>query len=370
VGKIEGLSVSQNYIPSLDGLRGLSIIIVILSHIGLHKFVPGVFGVTVFFVISGFIITSQLIEEISATQKIDFYKFYMRRIMRLAPALLLYVLAMTALLFFSRDYFSGREVLSAIFYLANYYDIFIGYQSHIENTPHPFVIIWSLAVEEHFYILFPFILYLFKSNGRRLFLFLIFVIFLGLIWRWILYADCHSSAPALACGVSLQARFDHSTDTRFETIVVGCLCALLLRLSRDRFLTIACHPMISGLALAGLACSFLCRDEQFRSVYRYLIQALAVTVIFLNVEFGNWGRLRAFLSDRRVVWFGQLSYSLYLMHFAALSVAGLATKGQIYTLFWFAIFLPATFGLAMASYYGVERPMLSWRKHFGSRASR
>src|ERR1700744_332256 len=134
------ISSSKSYVPSLDGIRGISIFIVILSHVGLKNIVPGVFGVTVFFIVSGLILTQQLLDERSRTSTINIRMFYMRRVVRLVPALIFYIIMMSVIFIIDGLNITISQFLSAVFYGANYYEIFGGYDSPSSNIPHPFVI--------------------------------------------------------------------------------------------------------------------------------------------------------------------------------------------------------------------------------------
>ena len=118
---------SFDYLPVLDGFRAVSILLVVFSHADLGNIVPGGLGVTVFFVISGFLITRQMIAEIVSTGGFSFGAFYLRRFFRLAPALLLYLAMFTSLFLLLGAHMTGWQIASGIFYVANYYHIFIGY---------------------------------------------------------------------------------------------------------------------------------------------------------------------------------------------------------------------------------------------------
>src|SRR5262245_6279726 len=137
---------SSEYIPSLDGMRAVAILLVVLSHLGLEHIVPGRLGVTLFFFISGFLITRLLIAEASKARAISIGAFYARRFLRLAPALLL-MLAVVALAWTQFvGPVNGPQLLAGIFYMMNYFIIFGGL------TTMPIGILWSLAVEEHYYL--------------------------------------------------------------------------------------------------------------------------------------------------------------------------------------------------------------------------
>ena len=144
-------------IPALDGLRAVSILLVMVSHAGFGHIEPGGLGVTLFFGISGFIITRLLLAEHAATGRVALGAFYARRFLRLSPALLIYAacagLAMAAL----GDPFRLAEWLAMLFYAANFWKLWGGFPDGA-LAPHPFGILWSLAVEEQYYLIYPWLL--------------------------------------------------------------------------------------------------------------------------------------------------------------------------------------------------------------------
>ena len=141
-------------IPSLDGLRAIAVLIVLVSHSGYGETVPGGLGVTIFFFLSGYLITTLILDEQTRTETINVRHFYLRRAFRLLPPLLItlaiaYTLVAAGLL---GGGFSWGGLTSQLFYFANYYGIFF---AHENSIPDGTGILWSLAVEEHFYIVFP-----------------------------------------------------------------------------------------------------------------------------------------------------------------------------------------------------------------------
>src|SRR5258706_2312333 len=186
---------SFTYIPALDGFRAISIALVVVSHADLANVVPGGLGVIVFFVISGFLITRQMIAEIEATGDLGFGNFYLRRIFRLAPALLVYLALFSSLLLALGAHITWWHVASGVFYIANYYHIFIGYPP---SNPNP--ILWSLSIEEHFYLIAPVVVFLFRRNLPHLLRLLIPLLLLAPLWRLCVYEPCLNSTAAF-CGL-------------------------------------------------------------------------------------------------------------------------------------------------------------------------
>ncbi len=360
------------YIPAIDGMRAISILFVMLSHFGFF-FVPGIFGVTIFFFISGFLITGHILREIDQTGRMSLPMFYLRRSLRLYPALLVMVVGGGILFRSIGGRVDGADVLSAVFYSANIREILGGYDT---QTPHPYAVLWSLAVEEHYYLLFPFVALLLAR--RR-------IVFLGALaaliaaataWRWHVASGCLD-------GSCFEYRVEHGTDTRIDSILYGAVLATLLS-SRFRFGTlrlIANRPAaIVGLGLLLLA--LVDRNRWFRETGRFTVQGVGLMLTVGAVLYApSFDRIRALLSWRPCVLTGRLSYSLYLWHWIVLCMAipllpaAFAAPLIFHVMppvWWIAaVFVPMTvlsFGLAAASYYGIERPMVSIRRHFGSNA--
>ncbi|HET9958311.1 MAG TPA: acyltransferase, partial [Polyangiaceae bacterium] len=176
------------HIPSLDGIRAFSFLIVFLSHAGLSGIVPGHFGLTLFFFLSGYLITTLMRVEFDTTSNVSFKQFYLRRVLRILPPFYLVLIAATLL---SLSGFLGGEVTWRGFgfqaaHLTNYYIIGHGWWTGL--APGTWVY-WSLAVEEHFYFVFP-LLYLWLRrkglSGRGQALTLLSICALLLIWRIVL----------------------------------------------------------------------------------------------------------------------------------------------------------------------------------------
>src|SRR6185437_11902421 len=144
---------NQKHLPSLDGLRGISIIMVIISHVLLgtvyKNYVEGAVGVGTFFVISGFLITTLLLKEKIKNGKISLKKFYIRRALRILPVAYLYLIVLKLLTFFLKFKVSTIGLLGAAFYVMNF-----------STYEWPYYHFWTLSIEEQFYIIFPIILVL------------------------------------------------------------------------------------------------------------------------------------------------------------------------------------------------------------------
>jgi peptidoglycan/LPS O-acetylase OafA/YrhL len=301
------------YIPSLDGLRALSILIVFLSHAGMGNTVPGLFGVTVFFFLSGYLITTLLRKEWTKTRTISLSQFYLRRVLRIFPPLYVAVVAASALCLVGiiPATLTWKAFFAQGLFFANYYEILAGGK----GMPPGMAILWSLAVEEHFYLFFP-LLYLILRKARvpivRQAVLLAGICLLVLVWRVMLVRSGVSTVD----GTQGWDRLAHSSDTRLDSILFGCVLALYGNpcIDETRIPESVWKYALLPLGVATLLFTFVYRDSVFRSTYRYSVQALALVPVFVvGVRYPGWLPMRP-LNWSWVRRIGVLSYSLYLLH--------------------------------------------------------
>lgn len=360
------IKASPAYISAIDGIRAVSILLVLFSHAGLQDVIPGNLGVLIFFVISGFLITRLMIVEVEAHGTLSLKAFYLRRIFRLMPAMLVYLVIFgTACVYLFGAEITTMHILSGVFYFANYYQVYIGYPDY---SPVP--ILWSLSVEEHYYIVFPFIMLLFRKNPQRMIKWLLAAVVVVLVWRFYVYAKCENAPDWPYCGLPTDMRF-HTTTTIVDCIFYGSLLALVLHYAKDGALKWLLGPAALFAAGFGLLLTLVIRDPQFRETIRFTLQSLCVAVLIMNVLYSSFSLPRTILCNPVLIYIGKLSYSLYLFHFGVLNVLhGFEQQGLLpqHSLLTTVLYLVASLGCAALSYHYIEQPMLALRKRLGSTA--
>ncbi|HEY7199086.1 MAG TPA: acyltransferase [Candidatus Dormibacteraeota bacterium] len=344
------------HIASLDGIRACAVMLVFVAHAGLKGRVPGEFGVTVFFFLSGYLITTLLRVEHERTGSISFRAFYLRRVLRIFPPFYL-VLGAATLLWLVHALpapypsFSWGGVLSQVFFLTNYYIVLHGWwDGHAQGT----WIFWSLAVEEHFYLLFPLVYLLllrFVPSRHRQALVLAGLCGLVLAWRLVLVF-------AFDAG---KDRTYVATDTRIDSILFGCILAILANpvLDRVRIGDNALRFVWVPLAAVGLLLSFAVRNPHFQETTAYTIQGICLFPLFIAaVRLADWGPFQL-LNWRAISFVGVLSYSIYLLHPTVLwTVNPLPVPGIVQALVALAVTLAIAYGI----YVVVEKPAARLRR--------
>ena len=357
---------ATSYIPALDGLRAVAILLVLAAHAGLERVVPGAFGVTLFFFISGYLITRQLLGALARTGRIGFAGFYLRRVLRLLPAGVAYVVLAGAAYLALGGHIAVLGWLSAVFYGANIFDLWVGYRSTLAGVRHPFNILWSLAIEEHFYAVWPLVLAA-LWRVRFLALGLLALCLAVLCWRAWLFTHCtwHFSDMCGRVQPNPAWRYNRlyqGTDTRLDSIAWGAVLAVVEQ-RRPALAHAAARLWVCGLVV--LACSFLLKGDLPRQVLRPSVQGVALLLLFPALLY-RASAVRSWLSRPAMLLIGRLSYSLYLWHWGAFMLADYVAGPQRAP--WLAIGLPGSVLMATASYRFVEQPMLLLRRRAGSQA--
>jgi peptidoglycan/LPS O-acetylase OafA/YrhL len=297
-------------IPSLDGIRAIAVALVFFAHTGLEDFIPGGLGVTMFFVLSGYLITTLMRAEYAERAHIDFPGFYLRRLLRLMPPLIV-VVTVSGLLAAAGIIDGGftlSGLLSALFYFGNYHVIAHDFQ----GMPAGLGVVWSLAIEEHYYLVFPPLAALLLRAGRVRWSACILLLLCGAVLARRYWLVSHGASDAYLA---------MATDTRVDSILVGCLMALLCNPWLDR--VPAANPRIDWAIFTGcvavLAATLIFRNETFRYTLRYTLQSLAIApLIYLAVARADRLPFR-WLSARPLAYLGTVSYTVYLFHHVILS---------------------------------------------------
>lgn len=340
-------------IPALDGLRGLAILLVV-TH---HQLIPlslkgGFLGVDLFFVLSGFLITTLLLTEFDAAGSISLKHFYMRRVLRLAPALLLYLLATlaaTALLHPADLVREVKLVGLALAYLTNW-RMAMGWDSSFDPT----AITWSLSIEEQFYLIWPVLflgLSLLKTRRSHLIFGLSAVILVILYHRYSLWTS----------GADVN-RLYYSTDTRADAPLMGCLLALITVVPVNKYFRRTIQILT---ALVACTLTYLVLKIDVSSPFLY---AGGYTVVALLSGILIWGaaNVRSVVTSifelKPLRWFGKISYGFYLWHWLLLKTTSfyfLVGAWDPWARFLFAVAVSAL------SFYLVEQPFNRLKRRFG-----
>ena len=347
--------LAARHVLELDGLRGIAIIVV-LTH---HQLTPfsltgGFLGVDLFFVLSGFLITGLLLSEFEHTGSISIPKFYMRRVLRLGPALALYLIACLIVAYHTQQIIVQRQlklIAYALLYSTNWRMAF-----DWDPVLDPTAIIWSLSIEEQFYLVWPLLLFacLALRLKRRF-------ISLGLVA--VIAAICLHRNALLNEGTTLT-RLYYGTDTHADALLVGCLTAIV-PLER---ITSNWIGRTAGIIGAGVFL-YLTTVVKFTDEWLYrggftLIAVVAGLVI--AVAANNPPRLLSIaLSWSPLRWFGKISYGLYLWHWLVIQTASFYYFG--YWEPWAKLTL--AIGISAASYYLIEARFNKLKIRFTSRRS-
>lgn len=341
-------------IPSLDGIRALAFLLVFLGHVGAPG-IPGGFGVTVFFFLSGYLITTLLRLEVERTGHIDFKLFYLRRALRILPPF--YLVLCTAIALVALGLLAGPlETASVLAQFLHYFNLWIIHHG-FGGVPDGTGVYWSLAIEEHFYAIFPALYALLlraKLNGSKQRLVFLGICAAVLLWRCVLVFYFQASSNRTYLG----------TDTRCDCLLLGCALAVAGNpmLDVERTSQRPSNAFMAALAVSSLVLllSFVVRSDEFRETVRYSLQLGALYGFFYAaIRYPNWGVFRLF-NVRPMRFLGKLSYSLYLVHQIVIGLAWrwLPFGGVARIALEFAVSL----GLAWSIWLLLEKPCAQLRK--------
>ncbi len=336
---------SSDRIKGLDGIRACAFLLVLAGHCG-FKWIPNGFGVTVFFFLSGFLITTLLRLEWMRTGTLSVSRFYIRRAFRILPPLYCAIVLAVAAASFGilHHAVQWRGVLAIQLFLTNYTDQIFAATIPLGLSP-----LWSLAVEEHFYLLFPFLyLLLLKSglNGTRQALLLGGVCAAALIWRFLLMGSFHVFWNRVYTG----------TDTRLDSILFGAILAIAANPVIDRFPNLSDKwlGVSASVSIIVLLATIAARDEFFRQTLRYSVQGIALAPVFFYIARYPDSFATRCLEWKPLTTLGDLSYALYVFHYTVMfAVNTWITTNPMAT---FVLTFAITCILAELSRRCVERP--------------
>jgi len=346
------------YRPSLDGLRAFAIVILLCHHALIPGFLGGAISVDLFFVLSGFLITTLLIQERERLGRIDLPRFWARRWLRLLPALAVCVvgtLAVTGLLapqaVFSRNL---HGVVPILFYYANWFRAFNGAGS-LGTLDHT----WSLGIEEQFYLIWPLILVIAAKRHDR---------------PQLLIAICLAGAAAslgerilLEPSVSID-RIVSGSDTHCDGLLLGCALALALTLPRSqrvikRLARPTLLPALVVIAFLVVSPAWLNADSYYAFLYTWglALAALAGAVVVANLFLFPERWLGKLFATAPVVRVGEISYGIYLWHATVFHSVQYALSRFPDPAIW-VIEIAATFVVAEVSWRFLEAPLQRVRR--------
>lgn len=350
----------RRYITGLDGIRAIAVIMVLAYHLKLALFKSGFLGVTVFFVLSGYLITGILISEVEEEGTIDLKNFWLRRIRRLVPAVMsmavviIFVSAVVNRIIFTKG---CKDFLASVLGFNNWWQIF-NKVSYFEaaGVPSPFTHCWSLAIETQFYLIYPLILLgiykLVKSRGE------------GRAKRGLLFAGV-TLLLALISVILMIVLFDpqqdasrvyYGTDTRAFSLLFGALLAILWEYRMvPRRLSASVNMVLGSVSFAALLVMTIAINGSSNFWYRGgQFFGTILTVLMVYAVSGRKTWLSRFLSNPVLKWIGDRSYSIYLWHYPIILLISKGIKAS-----WWITLIEIVLSVVLAelSYRFIETPI-------------
>lgn len=350
----------RRYITGLDGIRAIAVIMVLAYHLKLALFKSGFLGVTVFFVLSGYLITGILISEVEEEGTIDLKNFWLRRIRRLVPAVMsmavviIFVSAVVNRIIFTKG---CKDFLASVLGFNNWWQIFnkVSYFEAVGVTS-PFTHCWSLAIETQFYLIYPLILLgiykLVKSRGE------------GRAKRGLLFAGV-TLLLALISVILMIVLFDpqqdasrvyYGTDTRAFSLLFGALLAILWEYRMvPRRLSASVNMVLGSVSFAVLLVMTIAINGSSNFWYRGgQFFGTILTVLMVYAVSGRKTWLSRFLSNPVLKWIGDRSYSIYLWHYPIILLISKGIKAS-----WWITLIEIVLSVVLAelSYRFIETPI-------------
>ena len=304
-------SANPSHIRGLDGIRACAFLLVLCGHCG-FSWIPNGFGVTVFFFLSGYLITTLLRKEWIHNGSISVSHFYVRRAFRILPPLYCALILAIALALTGATHSEvhWKAVAAIQLFLTNYSDLIVG-----ASVPLGLSVLWLLAVEEHFYLVFPWVYRALLKGGMRRsrqVVLLGCICLLALVWRTVLMSDFHVFWNRVYTG----------TDTRLDSILFGSIMAIAVNPVIDRLdrITRRRCAIAAVIGVVVLIVSIAMRGELFRQTLRYTVQGVALFPIFVYVIRYSDSTVTRIMEWKVLTHIGDLSYSLYVVHYTVMFV--------------------------------------------------
>ena len=348
-----------SYRIEIDGLRGISILLVVLYHAGINLFHSGFVGVDIFFVISGYLITSLILK-----QDFDFNKFFEGRVRRLLPGLLVMLIITSPIIFFisnDQKYLTNLSysIYSIIFFFSNFYFHTKSGYFNEESQINPFLHTWSLSIEWQFYLIFPFIFYfLLKTFGRNLIIIFFVIILVNLI--------------LIQIGGNLKTTYPYVEDdffyfresvyfnffsplSRVWEFLIGSVCSLIVFYKKE----IKSNNFLLLLGYFFILVSIFIIDELnfYPNIFTVLPTFGTALVILYENKYSLFYKI---ISSNPFVFFGKISYSLYLWHFPIIVIYKLIFFEFNYLSLIFVLILSTL--ISYISWIYVEKPFRDRKK--------
>ena len=358
------MSKKTKYLPSIDSLRAIAVIAVIIYHIDANYLPGGFLGVDLFFVLSGYLISSLIIKEYKRTGTVNLYNFYVRRARRLLPAVYFMITVVLVILTLFNGVLLKKSYLDALFgyiYTSNWWYIFhkLDYFDTF-GSQSPFKHLWSLAIEEQFYMFFPLIFLMFnrkksdKTGNYKLYKNFIYIVLSLILVSLIVHIWLFD--------INNINRIYFGTDTRAFSLLVGVVGAILYPMDKLSEKTTAkdnaIYSVFSIVSIVALIVIMIYTSEYNTWLYRGGFLLVAVLGLIIIISSGRqYTFVSKLLSFRPFVFIGKISYSLYLWHFPILVITTPVSEIGNPNLFYVALRIVLIFLAAIGSYMFVETPI-------------
>lgn len=351
------------YIKGFDGMRAVSIIMVMLTHLGVYDAwlqqnftlwlwhtLSGEVGVNIFFVISGFLITTLLLREKSEKGKISYRNFIIRRFLRLLPPLILFYFTLFILRQTGQLHYTTIGFLASVFYIYNFLPFKFG-SPELGHT-------WSLAVEEQFYFLWPWIIYLFSRKG--ILNAVLLIILLSLIAIYVV-PDLHFVYQNKTIFMNTSFKPERFFLPAIAPIMIGSAFAVFNFYDAAQLKSIVCKPLSMLLAVLLMLSAFIIPVSCFN--YLFLLQAAGFALLLAYIFHQQDSPLTKILEWKPLAFIGKISYGIYVWQ-------GLFLRtGQDGAMLWIQNppqNIALTFAVAVTSYFLIEKNVMKWKRRFRS----